>query len=148
MVVENKYKKELLEIFDENHQGYLTDRTATQRDMLTVVYEEDNKPLGYAVVYIGGDFYKKEKYPITLNNIEDNCAYIWQIVTKKGYEKRGIATQIVSYITEKYKDRDIYVAVDIENHASMRCQCKCGFIPILYFETKAKHLLLKKKKSY
>ena len=80
--------------------------------------------------------------------MKDNSLYIWQLVTKKGFENQGIATSIVKYITEKYKDNDLYVSVDINNYASMKCQCKCGFIPIKAFKDDKKekmHIILKKE---
>ena len=48
----------------------------------------------------------------------------------------------------KYKDNDLYVSVDINNYASMKCQCKCGFIPIKAFKDDKKekmHIILKKE---
>lgn len=149
MIIENEYIEELKEIFDENNQGYITNRKAIESDMLKVVYLENNKPLGYAIIYEKPDFCEKEKIPIKIDNISKNSIYIWQIATKKGYEKKGIASNIVKYITEKFKERDIYVCVDINNYGSMKVHCKNNFIPIKIFEKewngkKEQFLILKK----
>lgn len=145
MIVENRYLDELLDIFDNNNKNYVVDRTASQR-MPVVVYVKDEEPVGYGVVYIGKDFCEQEEYPITIEEAKDDSVYIWQLVTKQGFENQGIATSIVRYITEKYKDHDIYVSVNINNYASMKCQCKCGFVPIKAFDDNGKtHIILKKE---
>ncbi|MCL2355060.1 MAG: GNAT family N-acetyltransferase [Oscillospiraceae bacterium] len=134
MIVENKYTNELLEIFDGNSQDYIVDRLAVTRGFLNVVYVEEDIPLGYAVVYFGTDFCEQEEYPIKLENVKENSIYIWQMVTKKGFEGKGIGTCLLKYITEKYYDRDIYSSINVRNLGSLKIHEKCGFIEVANFK--------------
>lgn len=136
MIVEDQYREQLLNIFDENNQKYISDRNAVKRGFLNVVYVEDNIALGYAVVYLKNDFCQKEDFPIAIDNIKDNSIYIWQMATKKGFQNRGIGTKIIEYLTEKFRDRDIYSVIDITNFGSMKIHKKCGFIEIQKFDKK------------
>lgn len=136
MILENVFLKELKEIFKDNKQDYVWDETAIDSDMLKVVFVENNVPLGYAVVYFGKDFIENEGYDISIDNLKDMTAYIFQIITKKGYENRGIATEIITYITKKLEDYEIYSCVDVTNIPSLRCHEKCGFKKIIKFNKK------------
>ena len=105
MIVENQYTEQLIDIFDNNNQNYVSDREETQNGFLNVVYVENDTPLGYGVVYFGKDFCEREEYPIRLDNIKDDSIYISQTVTKKGFENKGIGTAITKYIVDKFSDR-------------------------------------------
>lgn len=134
MIEENVLLEELKEIFINNKQNYLSDKTAIDSNMLKVVFVEGDHALGYAVVYEGNDFLEKEKFDVSINNIPDDAVYIWQVATKIGYEGQGIATQIINYITEKFKNRNIYSCVDVTNVASLKCHKKCGFKELSIFD--------------
>ncbi len=134
MIQENVLTEELKEIFDNNNKEYVSDKKAIYTDMLKVVYVENNHALGYAVVYEGNDFLEKEKFMVNVQDIPKDSVYIWQIVTKKGYEGRGIATEIITYITNKFENRNIYSCVDVTNIPSLKCHEKCGFSIICSFE--------------
>lgn len=134
MIVENQYLEKLVDIFDNNHQNFLYDRFAHEKGWLNLIYVEEDSPVGYAVVYLKNDFCEQEDYPIRVDNIKDNAIYIWLMVTKKGFENKGIGTSLIKYIVDKFSDRDIYSVTDINNYASTKIHCKNDFIPIKYFE--------------
>lgn len=81
------------------------------------------------------------------------CVYIWQLATKKGFEGQGIASHILQYVVEKFKNYEIYACVNIQNVASMKVHCKNGFIPIKYFEEQKqdggidKNLMLRRERK-
>lgn len=134
MILENVYLEELRDIFDNNNKNYVSDETAIQNiEMLKVVYVQDDIPIGYAVVYFGKDFIQKEEYNIKIDNMKEKTAYIWQIITKKEFENRGIATEIINYIVNKYNDYDIYSSIDVTNIPSLKCHEKCGFTRLMKF---------------
>ena len=54
---ENVLLDELVEIFDENNKGFITDKNCIfDKDFLKVVLVKDEKAIGYAVLYFGNDF--------------------------------------------------------------------------------------------
>ena len=138
MILENVYTEELVEIFDSNSENYIYDRNASRRNFLNIVYVEDDTPLGYAVIYSGLDFCEQEELPIKLDNIKENSVYIWHMVTKKGYEGKGIGSSLIKYITEKFYDFDIYSIVDKKNKRSMGIHLNHGFIPMIEVKKKDK----------
>ena len=153
MILENVYTEQLKQIFKENHGYYLTDNQAVSSDMLKVVYEENGEVLGYAVLYEGCDFCEKEGYCVRIGEVQPPCVYIWQLATKKGHEKKGIASSVVNYIAKKFIDYDIYACVNIENRASMKVHCKNEFVPIVSFQEKQEdgtmdtNLILKRERK-
>ena len=133
-IKENVLLNELSFIFDENNQNYITDKKCINDEtFLKVVAVEDGHALGYAVLYFGKDFLEKEDFPIRVK-VDNKCAYIWNCVTKRGFESRGVQSYIFKYFTERFGDYDIYSVVDVLNKPSQRLHEKFGFEKIGYFE--------------
>jgi ribosomal protein S18 acetylase RimI-like enzyme len=128
MIVKNKYVDQLTEIFDNNNQNYVSDRSAISNDRMDkIVYVLNNKPVGYAVLYKGVDFCQKEKYPIIIKDTDKNSIYIWHMVIHKDFSGHGIGTKILKYIIKNNSNSDIYSCVDVLNIASIKCHKKAGF---------------------
>ena len=145
LIKENANLEELEEIFEGNNQGYIKDKKCIFDDKyLKCVALEEDKPVGYAVIYFENDFIEKEGWVIDVE-INGKMAYVWNCITKKGYEKRGVQTAIFKYFTEKFSDRDIYSAVDYTNNPSMALHKKMGFIPLKDFTSHNNNYVLLKK---
>ena len=133
IIKENVLLSELNIIFDENNQNYISDKECIfNNKFLKIVAVENGRAIGYAMVYFGDDFIEKEDYPLDLK-IRKNSAYIWNCVTKKGYENKGIQTNIFNYIKNKFSHFDIYSVVDITNLPTMKLHDKVGFKEIISF---------------
>ena len=147
LIQENVKLDKLEEIFDGNNQGYIKDKKCIfDNNYLKVVAMENDIPLGYAVLYFQDDFIEKEGWVIDTKIVGD-IVYVWNCITKKGCENKGIQTSIFKYFTEQYKDRDIYSAVDYTNAPSMALHKKMGFVHFEDFETHGNKmaLLIKRK---
>lgn len=125
---------QLAAIFDENNQNYVSDRDCLFDDnFLKLVAVENDEAIGYLVAYLGKDFIEKEDYPIKLN-FDRDVIYIWNGITKKGFEGRGVQTKLLNYLFKEYPDYDIYSVVDQNNEASIRLHSKMKFEKILNFD--------------
>lgn len=133
-IKENVLLDELIVIFDENNQNYITDKKCIyDSNFLKVVAVEDCHAIGYAVLYFGNDFLEVEGFPVRLE-VEDKSAYIWNCVSKRGCENKGIMTAIFTYFTKKFSDYAIYSVVDVLNAPSRRLHNKIGFEYVTSFE--------------
>jgi len=147
IIEENVNLEELEEIFEGNNQGYIKDKKCIFDDKyLKCVAMDNDNPVGYAVLYFENDFIEKEGWVIDVE-ITGKMAYVWNCITKKGYEKRGIQTAIFKYFTDKFADRDIYSAVDYTNIPSMTLHKKMGFEPLKDFTSHGNNYVLLKKKA-
>ena len=141
IIKENFLLSELENIFEGNNQNFICDKDCIFDDtFLKVVAVESGHAVGYAVVYIGNDFIQKENYPLDLT-IKKNSAYIWNCVTKKGFENKGIQTEIFNYIKNKFSHLDIYSVIDITNIPTTRLHNKIGFKEVVNFSKKHKGVL-------
>jgi len=132
-ILENVLNEELGQIFDENNQNYVSDRECLFDDnFLKLVVVEDGHAVAFMTLYIGEDFIEKEEYPIKLN-VKKKSIYVWNGITKKGYEGKGYQTKLMDYMKKKFVDYDIYNVVDISNKASNHVCEKAGFKKILTF---------------
>ncbi len=135
MVIENKFLDDIQRIWKENNNGYITyesnQMAISDSKMKQLVWQEDNIVMAYAIVYLGNDFFEKEKIPNKIKNLPNDVAYIWEIVTDKKYAGRGIANKLINYILEKYDNIPIYSCIDTTNIPSLRLHEKNGF-KILY----------------
>ena len=66
--------------------------------------------------------------------MEKDLLYIWQCVTKKGHEGKGIQSQIFDFITNKFKNLPMYSVVDMNNIPSLKLHKKFGFGEVLKFD--------------
>lgn len=151
MIIENDYIEDIQKIWKENNSGYITYESnqiaINDNSMLKIVYRENNVTMAYAAIYFGKDFCEKEEFPNKIENMPDKVAYIWEIVTDKKYTGKGIATKLLEYIIEKYKDYSIFSCVDLSNISSLKLHEKSGFVPLYKFEEKennrvSKHVMM------
>lgn len=144
-ILENKYLEQIEKILKENHQKYLSvngQSRAKELNLQRYCLVEKDEVLGYITIYIGADFLEKENFPLSLNDISKDVVYIWSINTKKGYEGKGVASKLIEYTCDKFKNSNIYSCIDITNHVSMKIHSKYGFIPVEYFLHKEHRYLL------
>jgi len=138
MIIRNDYFDDIQRIWKENNNGYITyesNQMAINDDnMLKIVYRENNITMAYAIIYFGKDFCEKDGYPNMIKNMPDKVAYIWEIVTDKNYAGKGIATKLIEYVINNYKDYFIFSCVDLSNISSLKLHTKNGFIPMYEFE--------------
>lgn len=140
MIIENDYLDDIQRIWKENNNGYITyksNQTAiNNNDMLKIVYREDDITMAYIIIYFGKDFCEKEEFPNKIENMPDKVAYIWEIVTDKNYAGKGIATKLIEYIINRYRDYSIFSCIDLSNTSSLRLHNKNGFVPLYEFDKK------------
>lgn len=129
---ENRYVRELEAIFDRNNQSYVWDRKALSGEMEKAVWLKDGVPGGYAILYEGGDFCRKEGFPAELTAPED-AVYIWQLVVDREMTGQGIGGKLLREIKRNYPGRELYLCVDEENKAACRCYAREGFQTVLEF---------------
>ena len=141
MIIENEYLDDIQKIWKENNNGYITyesNRIAiNDNNILKIVYRENDITMAYAAIYFGKDFCEKEEYPNKIENMPDKVAYIWEIVTDKKYSGKGIATKVMEYVINKYKDYSIFSCIDLSNISSLKLHNKNGFVPLYEFEEKS-----------
>lgn len=132
-ILENVKLNELAKIFDDNNQNYVSDKDCIFDDkFLKIVAIENDEAVGYITIYLNTDFIQKEEYPINYS-VKEKSIYIWNGITKKGHEGKGIQTKLLSYLKNKFRGFDIYSVVDINNIASTKMHNKNGFKPLLNF---------------
>lgn len=140
MIIENDYFEDIQKIWKENNNGYITyesnQMAINDNNMLKIVYREKKITMAYTTIYFGKDFCDKEEYPNKIENMPDKVAYIWEIVTDKKYAGKGIATKLMEYVINKYKDYTIFSCVDLSNISSLKLHEKNGFVPLYEFEEK------------
>jgi len=138
MIVENQYLNELREIWKYNNQNYILDSSNKlslySPDMLKMAYVENDIVLGFITVYEGQDFCKKEGFSIKIDDLPEKTIYVWEVITKKGFENRGIATELFKYVINKFAGYTIYSCVEPENSASIALHKKMGFTEFNRFE--------------
>jgi hypothetical protein len=133
-IKENIHLDKLINIFDDNNSGYVADKNClTDDNFLKIVAIEKDEVLGYAVVYPGNDFLQKEGFKVDVE-LEENLLYIWQCVTKKIHEGKGVQSRIFEYITSNYDQLPIYSVVDNNNIASIKLHNKFKFKDVCQFK--------------
>lgn len=134
----NKFSNECEKIFDENNQDYIVYKKgiSDHKNFNLLVATINNHAVGYQIIYRGGDFIKKEGYGEYSNKFhyEDDAVYIWDMCTKKDFENKGVQQALISFLINKYPDKNIYSLTDIENKASVHLQKKLGFEVIGSFD--------------
>ena len=140
MIIEGRLKKEVKSIYNTSDKHFISEQsnnTAVSDNLIkNYVYVDDKsgEALGYIAIYENTDFVQKEEFDVTLSNIKNNSVYIWEIGTKKGHERKGIASMLVEHVLNVYKKSDIYSCVEQENIASVKIHEKFGFKPVAKFE--------------
>lgn len=142
MEIKKNYKlDELMDIFDENNQGFVYDKNSiTSDEFIKYVCVENETPIGYLVLYPKNDFAIKDGYDIKVT-IPENSIYIWHIITKKGCEGRGVAKTLINYLKNEYKDYNIYSIIDEHNIKSKKLHDTLGFLPVDKFKKAYKDTL-------
>lgn len=140
MIYENENIDEIEGIWKRNNNGYISykcnQRSLKDSNLLKIIYKENNIVYGYAVLYFGKDFCELEGYPNNISNMPDKTAYIWEIITDINYLRKGVATNILKYIINKYKDYSIYSCIDLSNISSLNLHIKVGFTKLYEFAIK------------
>ena len=147
MIVENKYFKDIKRIWKDNNSGFITEESnemlINNDDILKIVYLENNVPAGYVAVYNKDDFCKLEDFPDKIDR-NGNVSYIWEIVTYKKYKGRGIASKLMQYVLEKFKEYKIYSCVAKNNIPSLKVHEKYGFKEAYQFTKDKEQIMLVK----
>ena len=147
MIVENKYFKDIKRIWKDNNSGFITEESnemlINNDDILKIVYLENNVPAGYVAVYNKDDFCKLEDFQDKIDR-NGNVSYIWEIVTDKKYKGRGIASKLMQYVLEKFKEYKIYSCVAKNNIPSLKVHEKYGFKEAYQFTKDKEQIMLVK----
>ena len=140
MIKKGEFSEEIKRIYDSSNKQYITSQSneiaRNDKDMAKYVYIDDKtkQAVGYISVYEKSDFIQKEEFDVRLRGIKKNSVYIWEVGTMKGFEGRGIASELVKKVTEIYAKNDIYSCIECENVASLKIHRKCGFEVVKDFE--------------
>lgn len=133
MIIENDKYDEIRKLFNENNDNFITKESneygINNKEMLKAIYIENKVAKGYIIVSFDRNFCELEEYP-------NKIAYIWEILTDKKYSGKGIATQLLKYVVEKYNDYTFYSCIEEENIGSIKVHQKLGFKEIYKFEGK------------
>lgn len=142
MEIKKNYKlDELINIFNENNQGFVYDKNSiTNEEFIKYVCVEGELPIGYLVLYPKSDFAIKDDYDIKVK-IPKNSIYIWHIITRKGYEGRGVAKKLINFLKNEYKNYNIYSIIDEHNIKSKKLHESLGFLPVDKFKKAYKDTL-------
>ena len=147
MIVENKYFKDIKRIWKDNNSGFITEESnemlINNDDILKIVYLENNVPAGYVAVYSKDDFCKLEDFPDKIDK-KGNVSYIQEIVTDKKYIGKGIASKLIQYVLEKFKEYKIYSCVAKNNITSLKLHEKYGFKEAYQFTKDKEQIMLVK----
>lgn len=147
MIVENKYFEEIKRIWKDNHNGFISKESnemlINNKDILKIVYLENNVPAGYVAVYTKDDFCKLEDFPDKIDR-NGKVSYIWEIVTDKKYMGKGIASKLMQYVLEKFKGYKIYSCIAKENIPSLKLHEKYGFKETYQFTKDKEQIMLVK----
>ena len=138
MIIENDCLDDIQRIWNENNKGYISyecnQRSIKDEEMLKIVYKENDKVYGYAVLYFGKDFCELEKYPNNIKNMPNRIAYIWEIVTDVNHLREGVATCILEYIRKNFKGYSVFSCINLSNTPSFRLHENIGFKTIYEFK--------------
>ncbi len=130
MIVENKYLEEIRKIWEDNNSGYISKDSneilIKNNDILKIVYLEDKVPAGYVGIYTKNDFCSVEGYPDKIDK-NDKVVYIWEIIIDKKFAGKGIASKLIEYVLNKYKNYKVYSCINKNNTPSLNLHKKYGF---------------------
>ena len=137
MIIENSNYNDIRKLFEENNENYITkwsnEHGIEDRNMLKLVYNENNISKGYAIISFDKNFCELEEYPNKIENMPENIAYIWEILVDKKYAGQGIGSALLKYAINKYPNYSFYSCIEKENIASIKLHEKFGFKAIYDF---------------
>ena len=129
----NVYLSSLEKIFDANNQNFVYDKKAIKNpDFIKFVCLKGNKPLGYVAVYPHANFMEKHGFPKHEPTSEFSI-FIWHIVVRREYQRKGVATTILNEIKKVYEGYEIYSVLDARNNPSVNFHTLNGFTKIFDF---------------
>lgn len=137
MIIENSKYNDIRKLFKENNENYITkwsnEHGIEDKNMLKLVYNEDNISKGYVIICFDRDFCNIEEYPNRIENMPENIAYIWEILVDKKYAGQGIGSCLLKYAIDKFPKHTFYSCIEKENIASIKLHEKFGFKAIYNF---------------
>ena len=138
---DKEIEKKCQKIFDENNQGYIFNREdiVDHSNLILAVAVDGDEPLGYQLIYFGGDFVELDGAVVDEKDIiyyPDDSVYIWDFCTAKNHENKGVQSFLVKKLIERFSDRDIYTITSLDNERSIRIQETFKFERIKVFDTK------------
>lgn len=137
MIIENSNYNDIRKLFKENNEDYITEWSnehgIEDKNMLKLVYNEDNISKGYAIICFDKNFCEIEEYPNKIENMPENIAYIWEILVDKKYAGQGVGSFILKYAIDKFSKHTFYSCIEKENIASIKLHEKLGFKAIYSF---------------
>lgn len=123
----NTYLNALEKIYDSNNQNFVYDKQAIKNpEYIKFVCFKGNKPVGYTAVYPHSDFMEKQGFP-KYEQSSPFSVFIWHIVVRKGYERKGVATNMLEEIKKVYNGFEIYSVMDSRNNPSVLFHNTKGF---------------------
>lgn len=130
----NTYLSALEKIYDNNSQNFVYDKQAIKNpDYIKFVCLKGNKPIGYFAVYPHANFMEKQGFP-KYEGISEYSVFIWHIVVRREYQRRGVATAILNEIKKVYEGYEIYSVLDARNNPSIYFHSSNGFVKKFDFE--------------
>lgn len=138
MIIENQYLEDIQKIWKRNNLGYINvesnQKGIEDKDMIKIVWRENNTTMAYLILYLGKDFCEKEGFPNKIENMPDQIGYIWEVVTDINYIGKGIANKLLNYVIEKYQNYTLFSCIDTKNIPSLKLHEKNGFKTLYEFE--------------
>jgi len=130
----NMYLSALEKIYDKNSQNFVYDKHAIKNpDYIKFVCLKGNKPLGYIAVYPHANFMEKQGFP-KYEPISQFSIFIWHIVVRREYQRKGVATALLEEIKKVYEGYEIYSILDSRNNPSVYFHSLNGFIKTFDFQ--------------
>lgn len=130
----NTYLSALEKIYDSNNQNFVYDKQAIKNsEFIKFVCFKGNKPVGYMAVYPHSDFMEKQGFP-KYEQASPFSIYIWHIIVRKGYQRKGIGTALLEEIKKVYTGYEIYSVLDSRNNHSIFFHNTKGFVKKLDFQ--------------
>lgn len=124
----NAYLSALEKIYDSNNQNFVYDKkTIKNSDYIKFVCLKGNKPLGYIALYPHADFMEKQGFP-KYEPISQFSVFIWHIVVRREYQRKGVATALLDEIKKVYEGYEIYSVMDSRNNPSVFFHSLNGFV--------------------
>lgn len=129
----NRYLGALENIFKHNNQNFVYDKAAIKNpDYMKFVCLKGNKPVGYIALYPYSDFLETKGFPRP-ESVGEFSAFIWHIIVRKGYERKGVATTLLSEVKKVYTGYEIYSVLDSRNNPSILFHNTQGFAKVSDF---------------
>lgn len=130
----NMYLSALEKIYDQNNQNFVYDKHAIKNpDYIKFVCLKGNKPIGYVAVYPHSNFMEKQGFP-KYEQVSQFSIFIWHIVVRREYQRKGVATAILNEIKKVYAGYEIYSVLDARNNASVFFHSLNGFVKTFDFQ--------------